>query len=369
MKIAVAGLRGFPDIQGGVESHCLNIYPRLVNMGFEVVVLGRRRYLLGHDDQYLGVQFVRLPCPSSASLETVVHTTLAVLYCGFWLRPDVLHLHAVGPGLLVPLARAFGLKVVLTHHGEDYHRQKWGAFASSILRVGEYLGCKFANRVIVISEALKNLTAQKYSVEATLIPNGVERTQSGYGKEVLDAHGLSPGRYILLVGRLVPEKRQVDAIQAFLSLKRAGSLVDYKLCVVGAADHQSAYLLEMRSAALDDPSVVFLGFQTGEALAQLYRWAGLYCLPSSHEGLPISLLEAMSYGCRILASDIGPNMEVGLSPQSYFPLGNIPALSSSMLALLEAEDFDPGLYAMKLSTVYNWDSISRATGAVFRSLD
>lgn len=363
MRVAVTGLRGFPNIQGGIETHGQYLYPLLVEHGVNVTVFGRSPYLEKKVQVYKGVTIRALPCPRFSSLETAIHTFLSVLYCGLVSRPDLIHIHAVGPGLFVPLARMFGLRVVFTHHGEDYHRQKWGSFASLLLKLGEKFGAKYSNSVISISRGIKGLVEEKYGVVSSLIPNGVELKPIPTSQGELNQFGVRPYEYILVVGRLVPEKRQDDLISAFAKLKSKQKWSNLKLVIVGAADHKSAFCKAIESQAKSMDGIVMAGFQTGVALSQLYRWAGVFCLPSSHEGLPIALLEAMSAGCPVLASNIAPNLEVGLAAYEYFELGNIESLAEKIEIALQkgGESYDPEVNRAMVAQRYDWRSIASET--------
>ncbi|RRR99936.1 glycosyltransferase [Aquabacterium soli] len=363
MKVAVTGLRGFPNIQGGIETHAQHLYPLLVERGVNVTVFGRSPYLSKKKQSYKGVTIRSLPCPRFSSLETVVHTFLSVLYCGLILRPDLIHIHAVGPGLFTPLARILGLRVVFTHHGEDYHRQKWGRFASRLLQLGEMCGSKHANAVIAISQGIKKLIEEKYQVVPFLIPNGVELKSIPTSCQELEKFGIRPFQYILVVGRLVPEKRQDDLISAFSQLKEDKQWKHIKLVIVGAADHKSDYLQKIEKLAGIVDDVIMTGFRSGKTLSELYRWAGVFCLPSSHEGLPIALLEAMSSGCPVLASNISPNLEVGLKESEYFELGDIESLRNRIEAVLlrGPEKYDSEANRSVVAKSYDWRSIAAET--------
>lgn len=323
MRVAMTGLRGFPQVQGGVETHAEHLCPLLHEAGCEVDVLVRKPYMPPEKgDTWRGVRFQRLYAPKSKGLEAIVHTFLSVLYAGVVLRPDVLHIQAIGPAIMTPLARLFGLHVVVTHHGPDYDRQKWGAFAKWVLKTGEAWGMRFAHRRIVISETIRNLVKDKYGLDSDLIPNGVTLPELPETTGALQQFELTPGRYVLLVSRLVPEKRHLDLIKAFDAAKLEG----WKLVLVGASDHPDDYTRRVIGASSKTPNVVMTGFQTGLALSELYAHAGLFVLPSSHEGLPIAMLEALSYGLPVVASDIPANIEVGLEPDHYFPLGDVNSL-------------------------------------------
>lgn len=367
MRVAMLGLRGFPGVQGGVETHAEHLCPLLAELGCEVDVLVRSPYQPAEvGATWRGVRFRRLWAPRSKGLEAIAHTFFGVLYAGLVRRPDVLHIQAIGPAIMAPLARLLGLKVVVTHHGPDYDRQKWGRFARWVLRTGESLGMRFAHRRIVISQTIRDLVKNKYGVDAALIPNGIVPPEMPESIGALGDFGLTPGRYVLLVSRLVPEKRHLDLIAAF---GRAG-LDGWKLALVGSSDHPDAYTEQVRQAVEANPHVVATGFQSGLALRELYAHAGIFVLPSSHEGLPIAMLEALSYGLPVIASDIPANVEVGLAPDCYFPLGDVDRLA----ARLRERASDMPDAARRESTRrwtaerYDWRDIARQTLEVYRSI-
>lgn len=367
VRIAMTGLRGFPRVQGGVETHAEHLCPLLHDAGCKVSVIVRRPYMPPEKGaEWKGVRFHRLPAPNSKGLEAIVHTFLSVLYAGIVLRPDVLHIQAIGPAIMTPLARLLGLRVVVTHHGPDYDRQKWGRLAKWVLRTGEAWGMRFAHRRIVISETIRDLVKNNYGLEADLIPNGVTLPELPESCATLDKFGLAPGRYVLLVSRLVPEKRHLDLISAF----QAAALEGWKLVLVGASDHPDEYTQSVLNAAWATPDVVTTGFQTGLALRELYAHAGLFVLPSSHEGLPIAMLEALSYGLPVVASDIPANVEVGLGAEHYFPLGNVDRLAAR-LGEFSAQPIDAASREATRQWViqkYDWQRIAQQTHAIYRAI-
>lgn len=320
------GLRGFPNVQGGVEKHVEQLAPFLVRLGCQVDIVSRSGYQPEVDvRQWPGIKFIGVWAPRSRSLEAFVHTFLGVCYAAIS-RPDILHIHAIGPSLMVPLAKLLGLRVVVTHHGPDYDRQKWGGFAKRMLELGERLGMRYSDARIVISDVIRKLVYSKYGVDSTLIPNGVQLPPLLISSQVLNAFGLYSGQYILMVSRLVPEKRHLDLIRAFAS----SELKEWKLVLVGASDHPDDYVIQLKNMVQGLPNVVMTGYQSGNDLGELYSHAGFFVLPSSHEGLPIAMLEALSYGLPVIASDIPANLEVGLPSDNYFPLGDIESLSSKL---------------------------------------
>ena len=365
MRIMVLGLRGFPDVQGGIEAHAEHLYPLLVKMGCVVEVIVRSGYVSASQDCWRGIRFHRIWAPKLKGLEAFLHSFLGVIYAGFK-RPDVLHIHAIGPALMAPLARLMGLQVVVTHHGFDYDREKWGRFARWILRIGERLGMKFASRRIVISEYIRASVQEHYHRDSVVIPNGVVSPKIPETTDALERFGLTPRRYILLVSRLVPEKRHLDLIQAFSS----AGLQGWQLVLVGDTDHPDEYSSKVLSVAGETEGVVVTSFQTGIALKELYANAGIFVLPSSHEGLPIVLLEALSYGIPALASNIPANLAVGLPAEQYFEQGNISVLSK-LLREYSGLEIDHECRARQCAWIkefYDWQRIAQKTLAVYREV-
>jgi glycosyltransferase involved in cell wall biosynthesis len=366
LSIMWLGLRGFPNVQGGVEKHAEHLCPRLAEMGCEITVIVRSGYQPPHvGTEWRKVRFKSIWAPRSKSLEAIVHTLLGVLYAAIK-RPDILHIQAIGPGLMTPLARLLGLRVVVTHHGPDYDRQKWGKLAKAALRLGEFCGMRFSNARIVISEVIRQIVRKNHQMESTLIPNGVDLPSRDGTVGTLDRFGLQPAHYVLLVSRFVPEKRHHDLIQAF---KRA-NLPGWKLVLVGAADHPDHYTQSVLDAANKEPDIVCTGFQTGLALKELYEHAGIFVLPSSHEGLPIALLEAMSYGLPAIASDIPANMEIDCRDIDYYPVGDVDSLAS-LLNMRAAEKQEQGRRERLRQFVlerYKWRDVAVRTHELYRDV-
>lgn len=322
MKILVVGTRGIPNVLGGIETHCEELYPRLAAKGYDITIVRRSCYVDDNTIEYKGVKLKDIYAPRKKSFEAIVHTFLAIIYAKKQCA-DILHIHAIGPSILVPFARALGLRVVMTHHGPDYDRQKWGLLAKKILKLGEYMGVKFANHVIVISEVINSILKTKYNrMDAHLIHNGVTIPKISSDIDYILELGLEPNKYILALGRFVPEKGFDGLIDAFFKL----DLLDYKLVLAGDADHEDEYSTKLKKIA-QQKGAVLTGFIKGERLNQLFSNTRLFVLPSFHEGLPISLLEAMSYKLDVLVSDIPANLEVGLEDKSYFKSGDWNDLS------------------------------------------
>jgi glycosyltransferase involved in cell wall biosynthesis len=359
----VLGIRGIPNIQGGVETHAEHLYRRLARLGCDIDVLVRTPFV-PRDVRNVGlIRLRRIWSPRRAGIEALIHSVLGVLYAGM-ARPDILHIHAIGPAIVTPIARLLGLRVVVTHHGPDYEREKWGTFARWVLRTGERWGMRYSHARIGISKVIVNLIQSKYDRDSYLIPNGVVPVERCLDTTHVRRFGLEPSRYFLLVSRMVPEKRQLDLIRAFASARPPG----WKLALVGGLD-TSTYSREVAIAA-NAAGVIVTGFLNGAALEQVYSHAGAFVLPSSHEGLPIVLLEALSYGLPVVASDIPANLDVGLPALSYFPLGNIPALADRITSLAQTTR-DETAFATRRQWVqqrYDWDRVAEQTLAVYQSV-
>ncbi len=356
----VLGIRGIPHIQGGVETHAEQLYERLARLGCDIEVLVRSPFVPPTSRSFGAIRLRRIWAPNRVGYEALIHSLLGVLYAGIT-RPDVLHIHAIGPALVTPLARLLGLRVVVTNHGPDYDRDKWGPFPKWVLRTGERLGMRWAHARIAISRVIEQLILTKYGKDSDLIPNGAVPVRLQRETAEIERLGLRPGRYFLQVSRMVPEKRQLDLIRAYARAAIPG----WKLALVGAV-HRDEYSQRVREAA-NAAGVVLAGYQRGLALAQIYTHAGGFVLPSSHEGLPIALLEALSYGLPVIASNIPSNLEVGLSATSYFPLGDDDALAERLkeIASVPADETTRTRRMRWVVERYDWGRIAQQTYAVY----
>ncbi|HOX52930.1 MAG TPA: glycosyltransferase family 4 protein, partial [Fibrobacteria bacterium] len=361
LSVSVAGLRGVPDIQGGVERHCQMLYPRLVPLGIEPVLYARSGYVSSEPFDYQGAHVVPLRALRSRSLEAISHTCLAILHA-HRKGSRFLHLHAIGPAVWTPFAKRLGFQVVVTHHGFDYRRQKWGRNAKTVLRKGEQMAVRHADGIICISrEILQSMQRQGAKGKLALIPNGVERPKSVPDPQKLAKWGLDAHKYFLLTARFVREKGITDLIQAW---GRSGIQDQCRLVVAGGEDHPSELGKEIQALA-ESTGACLTGVVRGEDLCTLYAHARAFVLPSYHEGLPISLLEAMSWDLPVIASSIEANLEVGLAEDSYFPVGNLESLAQKMRQIV-----DGPLYVdhQGLMERYNWDAIARSTASFYRSV-
>ncbi len=365
MSVAVLGTRGFPDVQGGVETHCENLYSVLAGTGVDVTVFARKGYVQNSAYEHKGVKILPLWSPRKKSMEAIVHTFLGVVL--IFLRRkqfDVLHIHSIGPSLLVPLARMTGLGVVVTNHGPDYERKKWGRVAGAMLKMGEKLGSKFGSQVIAVSKHIKNQLETKYGCACTYIPNGVQVTELGVSSCIQEKYSLPGRRYILTVGRLVPEKGFHDLIEAFNSVNPTG----WKLVIAGGADHEDDYSRGLFADTARKKNIVMAGRLNVDEVNELYSNAGVFVLPSYHEGLPLVILEAMSFGLPLIVSDIEANKELVENMGDTFPVGDVDALARK-IDIFTSGDLSSMLNEKCVERVrdhFNWEKISEHTLDVYR---
>lgn len=360
IKLVITGTRGIPNILGGVETHCEELFPLIAEKGYDVTVIRRKQYVNDDLQSYKDVKLYDLNVPKKKSLEAIIHTFKAILVAKFTLKCDIIHIHAIGPALMVPFARLLGMKVVFTHHGFDYDRAKWGRFAKFILKLGERFGVKYSNRVIVISNVIKEFVEQKYNrKDINLIYNGVPEPQFTEDQDLFNKLGIENQKYILALGRFVPEKNFHHLVSAF----KNADLKDYKLVIAGDAQMDDSYSSELKSSAREN-NVILPGFVKGKSLTSLLSNSRLFVLPSSHEGLPISLLEAMSYNLPVLVSDIPANLEVALDRKSYFKTGNIEDLTQKIINKLDQKE-DKIMYNMDK---YKWHQIADMLSDIYLSL-
>lgn len=364
MKIVVTGTRGIPNIMGGVETHCEELFPRIAKRGFDVTVIRRTDYVKDDLKEWNGVNLVNIDSPRKKSFEAIIHTFRAINEAKR-LKADILHIHAIGPALLVPYAKILGMKVVFTHHGPDYDRDKWGFAAKTMLKLGERMGCMFADEVIVISDVIRNLIKRKYNrtSHVHLIYNGVSQPEICDYPEYFNELGIEKGKYILGMCRFVPEKNLHHLVEAFTKVKSRNEVEDIKLVLAGDTDFEDDYSRNLKEMARKN-GVVLTGFIKGKKLHSLLTNCLCYCLPSSHEGLPIALLEAMSYGVKVIVSDIPANKEVGLPESDYFPVGNVDALEEKLKAVI-GQPLQHIDYDMKK---YDWEKIADKIKDVYSEL-
>ncbi|MBN2172279.1 MAG: glycosyltransferase family 4 protein [Candidatus Krumholzibacteriota bacterium] len=363
MRIYHIGTRGIPTTQGGIERHIEEIATRLAGRA-EITVYARRYYVPPMGD-YKGVRIRRLPTVRTKHLDTILYALLATLDVLFR-RRGIVHYHALGPSVFAWLPRLAGHRTVVTVHGLDWQRAKWGRLATAYLRACESFSARFPNRTIVVSQVLREYYRRKFGAEVAAIPNGIQAPTVREPREIAERWGLEGRGYVFFIARLTPEKGAHHLIRAFRGLE-----TDKKLVIAGEGLHEDRYVAGLRELAASDPRVVFTGFVSGSLLDELYSNAYVYCQPSEIEGLSIALLEAMSYGCCVLSSDIPENLELVAEVGHRFASKDVDDLRAQLRRLLDspATVAASGRAAREHALArYSWDRVAEQTYALYAEL-
>jgi len=365
MKIAFVGQKGIPGISGGVEKHVADVSTRLVKLGHEVIVYTRPNYTSKNLKEYQGVKLISLPTIATKHLDAISHTFLACLDLIFRKKVDVIHFHSIGPSSLIWLVKLFKPRtpVIFTFHSKCYLHQKWGKMARWYLQFSEYLACRFADQTIAVSYSLAQHLKEKYDIEAAVIPNGAVILPAAE-PNLINTWDLARGNYILSVSRLVRVKGLHFLISAYKELS-----ADKKLVIVGAGSEHDAYEEELKALAIDNPNIIFTGQQTGKILEELFANCYFFVQPSESEGMSISLLEAMSYGKGVLASNIAENLEAASDSGFYFESRNVKDFKNKMAELMDNPELlriKGDLAKKRIIEYYNWDNITEQIVGLYK---
>lgn len=360
------GQRGIPATFGGIEHHVEEIGARLAERGHDVVVYTRTNYAHGRPSNVRGMQPRYLPTIGSKHLDAIVHSALSTVDAVIR-GVDIVHYHAVGPGIAAIVPRFLSpAKVVLTVHGLDADRAKWGGAARRVLGFAQWMSARVPDETIVVSKDLERHYLDRYRGRTTYIPNGVDEPARRKPEEIVRRYGLHGDDYVLFLGRMVPEKAPDLLVRAF-----RGLATDHRLVLAGGSSFTDGYVASLEALAAMDPRVVMPGYVYGPVLEELYANATAFVLPSSLEGLPLTLLEAASVGVPVVVSDIAPNMEIiGRNGPGHrvFRTGDQEGLRSALEAVLR----DPiheraGAERLRTKVIgsYRWQQVVDMTEAVY----
>ncbi|NQV90184.1 glycosyltransferase family 4 protein [Candidatus Uhrbacteria bacterium] len=372
MRIAMIGQKGFDvgEHGGGVERHVIELATRMGHLGHEVTVYTRQSVPQALPQ---GVTLQYLPSIQTKNLETVSHTLLATLHA-MRQRYDIIHYHGVGPATFAWIPRLFARhsRVVVTFHSRDRFHAKWGKFARAYLTLGEWAAAWFPHVTITVSHVIAVYVRTVLKHQVVYIPNGA-LVRSVTQTQELEALHLSPKHYLLSVSRLVPHKGQHYLIEAFQQLQRTEPdlVAEFSLVIVGAETYGAEYQSQLSRLAQGNPKIRFLGFQDGEVLDQLFAHARLFVHASEFEGLPVVVLEAMSFGLPVLVSDIPENIEAIHHAGFSFASEQVPDLVQTLSSLLhhpERLDAAGEQARSVINTFFNWDTITEETLTTYRSI-
>jgi glycosyltransferase involved in cell wall biosynthesis len=369
LRIAMIGQKGMPATYGGIERHVEELASRLASYGHEVTVYCRQSYGSVPLDRYRGVRLRQVRTIASKHLDAIVHSTASTI-AAMAERPDILHYHGLGPALVAPLPRvASRARVVLTVHGLDNQRDKWGAGARAVLGAAYWLSGYVPHERIAVSRGLSAHYRDRFGRAARYIPNGVVPPRRLPPRQITSRFGLTAGTYLMLVGRLVPEKAADLLVRAFRRVPTG-----LRLALVGGSSFSDDFVARLRRTAEGDERIVFTGFVYGDLLAELYSNAAGFVQPSRLEGLPLTLLEAAAYGLPVVASDIAPHLEVLRADgpgRRLFRDGDeddlVRALSR-LVADLPGERDGAVQLAEQVVAEYSWDTAARELERLYLDL-
>ncbi len=370
MKIAMIGHKRIPSREGGVEVVVEELATRLAKKGYQIDVYNRKGKNVQDKNadkdkknikEYKGVHIITIPTINKKGIDALLYSFFASIRALFG-KYDVLHYHAEGPCAMLWIPHLFRKKIIVTIHGLDWQRSKWGGFATKYIKFGEKLAAKYADEIIVLSKGVQNYFKDTYNRDTVFVPNGVNKPVTRNPSIIKEKYGLKKDSYILFLARIVPEKGLHYLIEAYKQID-----TDKKLVIAGGASHTNDYLKEIKNMVESDDRIIMTGFVQGDELEELFSNCYLYCLPSDVEGMPISLLEAMSYGCNCLVSDIKENTQVIDKYAKTFKKGNVEDLKEQIKKILakgiNIKKSDVIDYILKK---YNWDNIVNVMEKIYK---
>lgn len=370
LRIAMLGHKRIPSREGGIEIVVEELSTRMVELGHAVTCYNRKGHHVSgvefdgeERSEYKGVRLKTVPTIERKGLAAVTSSFFASLFAA--VGPyDVVHIHAEGPAFFCWLPKLFGKRVVVTIHGLDWMREKWkGGFGSRFIRKGEEHAIKYADEIIVLSKNMQRYFSERYNRTTCFIPNGIERPKIIEQDLIRREYGLEKDKYILFLGRRVPEKGLTYLIDAFKNVD-----TDFKLVIAGGSSDTDTYTDQIKNMAKDDLRILFTGFVQGKMFEELYSNAYVYVLPSDVEGMPLSLLEAMSYGNCCLVSDIKEITEVVEDKAVIFPKGNVNLLTKKLQFLCDNKSEVAQYKAQATEFIcgkYNWNSVVNETVSLY----
>lgn len=365
LRIAMLGHKRIPSREGGIEIIVEELATRMAKKSHSVTCYNRKGHNVAGSEfdgtklkTYKGVTLQEVFTIDKRGLAAMTASVSASLRAALG-NYDVVHIHAEGPAFMCWLPKLFGKKVIVTVHGLDHQRAKWGKFASWYIRSGEKNAVRFADEIIVLSKGVQEYFQNTYGRTTRFIPNGVNKAKPRKARQITEKWGLTKDSYILYLGRIVPEKGERYLIEAFKQTK-----TDKKLVIAGGSSDTQAFMDELKSLAKDDDRIIFTGFVQGEILEELYSNPYIYTLPSDLEGMPLSLLEAMSYGNCCLTSDIPECAEVVEDKALLFRKSDVSDLKAKLQNACDHPEMVETYKAQAEEFIcrkYNWDDVVEKT--------
>ena len=371
MKVAMIGHKVIPSRRGGIETVLTALCPLLLEEGCQVTCYNRTSDKVENEyvgtvenNMYKGVRLKKAYTLPQRGISAMMASFTAAI-CAAFGKYDVVHFHAEGPCAALWIPKLFGKKCIATVHGLDWQREKWGkGFASKYIKFGEKVLAKYADEVIVLSEAAEAYFKETYGRETVLIHNGIEKPEKREAELITEKFGLRKDGYLCMISRLTAEKGVHYLIDAYNGMK-----TDKKLVIAGDTSDTDDYVALLREKAKDNPNIIFTGFVSGDMLCELYTNAYLMLLPSDLEGMTLSLLEAQAYCNAVLCSDIPENTAVAENHAAYFAKSNVEDLRDKLSTLCREESAAKALRegtAEFILQKYNWKDVARKTADLYK---
>jgi glycosyltransferase involved in cell wall biosynthesis len=363
MRIAIIGIRGLPSTYSGYETFADAIGSRLVQRGHEVLVYCRAPLFRQRPATYRGMHLVYVPSLETKSFSTLSHTWLCmadVVRRG----TDAILVCNVANGLHLLAPRLFGRKTAINVDGLEWKRPKWNRLGQAYFRFAARAACHLADCIVCDAEAMADVYRREFHAQPVTIAYGADIAVS-ICPDVLTQYGLAPGRYLLILGRLIPDNNADLSVRAYAAVRTAMPLV-----IVGDANYKSAFEAEVHRIA--DQRVRFLGhIDNHDHVRELFCNAYAYIHGHEFGGTNPSLLTALASSACILALDTPFNREVLDGVYGELFRKDVQDLSAKMQALVDhpaLRDRYAARAAQRIAEGYTWDHITDQYEDLFRQM-
>ena len=357
MNIALLGTRGIPASYSGFETCVEQLGQRLADRGHQVTVYCRSHHIAYEGSHYKGMRLVKLPTIRNKYLDTMVHSLISSLHA-LTQRYDIALYFIAGNSPVTWIPRIVGTKTILNVDGLDWRREKWPTLAKKYIQFAEYLATKLPTTCITDSQVVQGYYQDRFDRTPPYIPYGSDVDIVPPG-ETLARFGLEPGKYVLFVGRLVPENCAHHLVEAFRDLD-----TDLKCVIVGDAAYAQEYIASLKASAAADPRIVFTGYVFGRGYHELGSNAKIFVEASGVGGTHPALVEAMAFGNCVIVHNTPENLEtIGDAGLSYDGQTGAEDLKRVLTELLENPDLVQaysGKARERAATAYSWGPVTDA---------
>lgn len=365
MRLAAFGFRSIPPQNGsaGAEKFATELYPRLVEMGFNVTAYNR---VYGNKEfnktlEYSGVKIINIKTVNKSGFDSLIHSFKVTIDIIIKNSTDIVHIHNGGNSIFSIILRLFGKKVFISQDGVDWKREKWSWYAKLYLYISSFITAFFPNGVIFDNVFSKEFFEKRYKKKYDFVPYGSEITIQENDESILQKIGLTKGDYFLFVGRFIPDKGLQYLIPAFEKLK-----TDKKLVLVGGSPNPSEFEIGIKKTS--DSRIIFPGFIYGNDTAILMKNCYAYIQPSDLEGLSPVILTVMGLGVPLICSNIEENLFIVKDDALTFIKSSVEDLKNKLQYSLDNFNLVYQLAQkgkIRINRDYSWDSIAKQHKEIF----